>query len=592
MPEDKPTFTPPSIESQYWSVHPSHIPPEQLEEMKRQISETGVYVGKITQFSGLTGAVEVIEPDSPGVHLRIMPGAIPVPVDHPSRQRSQEVAGFVIGAALTPPQPMTIPGEQLNTARVANERARQTVQELGTTHEALADFLEVFVAADKMGESGYARMAYCGDDRVRVKFIEGAGQDETTYALIRDGIYRGNHLYTIVSMATGDQLSFVDSDVERIRTGNYVQPTSEGGASTIDLRSIAEVAGIINPYDESDPITSLTKDSASAATLKTDEQIQRFERLISLGSEAAKNAHVAFAPETAQEMLTFLGSFGAKRIASYIHEVIIPVDTAPVAIDDKENRFVLSALLETTSKFGIETQRAIYGRISAIDVRSQKDNWSRANNIQKLIRDAVRFDQDGNHTEHPSFELIERLLCDRYDFLEAVYKAADGLYVECSSHPADGSKPTRFASENLNESKARTLAELLQGPLMDTVEEARSSLHIPDGISPADQIVLLLKGHGYTQKGVRLTRREDVAQVRPDITVPQWAEICMIIDRCRISYTDDGNRVVADISDADRAVIESHGLNADAMRKYWKSAPGATTEGVAQHLLRFQRAPD
>lgn len=92
-------FTPPDLESQYVHVHPSNIPPEQLAEMKQQITDDGVWEGKITQYSEPTGAVEVIEPEHPARKRRVgIPqmdfGSKSVVSGHSDTLRTSQVATY------------------------------------------------------------------------------------------------------------------------------------------------------------------------------------------------------------------------------------------------------------------------------------------------------------------------------------------------------------------------------------------------------------------------------------------------------------------------------------------------------------------
>jgi hypothetical protein len=80
MSHEKPAFVPPTLESQYRYVHPDNVPADRLADMRHQIAETGAYVGQITDFGDKVGAVEV---GVDGDFLKIMPGVIRIPADHP-----------------------------------------------------------------------------------------------------------------------------------------------------------------------------------------------------------------------------------------------------------------------------------------------------------------------------------------------------------------------------------------------------------------------------------------------------------------------------------------------------------------------------
>lgn len=192
-----------------------------------------------------------------------------------------------------------------------------------------------------------------------------------------------------------------------------------------------------------------------------------------------------------------------------------------------------------------------------------------------LIKNAIHIDENGSYNTTPSLTLLKRLSYDRYDFLEAIYKASDGLYVESSFQARGEKKVTRNAIQELNERKAAIYAEVLEHQLMETVDVVREALRIPEDISPADQITALLNNHPFIQRGMRLIGRELTTQARPDLKVPQLAEITMVIDRCRDT----------DISDEDRTTIENYGIKADNIHRCIQRTPGATAEQVAAEII-------
>jgi len=290
-----------------------------------------------------------------------------------------------------------------------------------------------------------------------------------------------------------------------------------------------------------------------------------------------EHARITFAPESAAKLVEYLGRSGSSYIAPGIHKVVTPEDTAVVVIDDDQNRFVLKNILETSAKWDDQTRRAVYGCIRTIDLTQPRDSWTRMHNIETLLWNAIHIDESGEATTTPSVELLRHLKSDRYDFMEAVYKAAGGLYLETWTQKWGEERASRDTPrESLDEQQAYAYARLLEWPLMSVVESARDAMHIPDDIAPIEQIVMLMRQQGHIEKGMRLARQDVVIAHRPDITVPQWAEICMVIDRCRD----------AAISDSDRTTIERYGLSPDAIGRQLERGPGLTSEQIAEHLVR------
>lgn len=598
-------FTPPTLESQYRYIHPSNIGADRVAEMQRAIANEGVYEGEVTQFSGLTGAVEVDE--MPNGFIRVMPDAILLPHDHPVRQAANRCP-HTIQTSVTPRdliraitaglEPTSAPASQValsveahrDTTREANEEAARVVAETGTSHEALADFLTAFTTAADESNIGYGfsddctYTQYCGIELMHLKMVESVAPSGADYALMRCDFQSRrrpavpDEIYTVVNMQTGDEFRFAHSDVEHIRRGEYVRTDGRGGVRTVDPREIAEFAGIVEKYGDDDPIIPLTRGSGVlTATLSTDEQIQRYERLYSLNETLREHARITFAPDSAEGLITYLGRSGSSYIAPGIHRVVAPEDTTVVIIDDEQNRYVLKNILETSAKWDDRTRRDIFGCIRSIDLTQPRDAWTRMNNVETLLWDAIRIDEGGETSTTPSIELLRHLKCDRYDFMDAVYKAAGGLYVESWTQKWGEERATRNTPrESLDEQRARAYAEQLQWPLMGVVGAAREAMHIPDDISPAEQIVMLMKQQGHIEKGMRLTRHDTVMAHRPDISVAQWAEICIIIDRCRD----------AAISGSDRATIEGYRLNPDAIGRQLERGPGQTSEQVAEYLIR------
>lgn len=89
MSKGEQAFTPPTIESQYWHVHPDHVSPDHLSQMQEQIAESGAYVGEVLKYGGLNGAVEIVVPERQGGLLKVMPDAVMLPHDHPVRKRDE-----------------------------------------------------------------------------------------------------------------------------------------------------------------------------------------------------------------------------------------------------------------------------------------------------------------------------------------------------------------------------------------------------------------------------------------------------------------------------------------------------------------------
>jgi hypothetical protein len=586
-------YTPPSLESQYNHIHPSHISPERLDQIKHEIAEHGVYESEISpSLPWLKGAVEVIEPGRPGGLLKIMSNLIEVPRNHPGRQLPPRPEASHIkqieGVKGQTKVEIAIP-EFSEAIRIAGEYANHAVEEMGTTHEALASFLQTFAdAADKshinnLGQSSDCTLIdYCGAGGMHTKYIN-AGKEETPYALLRGDMhgyrrpYVADEHYTIVNMHTGDELMFAYSDIENVRNGNYVQMRGDDNVRAVNPYEIGQLAGVVNPYGEDDPITSLTIDGViMAATLESAEQIERFERLVSLGSTPCQNAQITFAPKSAAEMMAYMGRSGSEWIAPKIDKVVAPTDSTCSVTISKENKYELQTLLQTAKHWDERTQEAIFQCIDSIELNLEgpTSDWERARNIEDLIQNAIHINEDGSYTTTPSLTLLKRLSSNRYDFLEAVYKASDGLYLESSSQAWGEKKVTHKVSQRLDEQKASIYVEVLEHQLMETVDIVREALHIPEDLPPADQVVALLKNHPFIQRGMRLANR-GLIRARPDLKIPELAEITMVIDRCRD----------ADISDTDRAIVENYGLNTDSIPRYMKRAPGSTAEQAAAAII-------
>ena len=624
------SFTPPSLESQYNVIHVSNMPEGRIAEIQAAINEEGAYLGPVSRydFGKMREGATQLEFADNTEYIKVMPTMVRVPANHPAYHREPAAAlekysplsqvgggisslrtlGFldeIINGCLATPMGRHDERRQAQYHKAQRETqekqqkqqraeaAAAAVAELGTSNKDLADFLQVFADEADNTHIGYGKSKDYrphmrdGGYGEHVRMVQNVGPRKTTYALSRCDVqlYRRPHAadeaYSITNMETGVELAFNYSNIAAIRQGDYDQFDWEGKlADGFTPADIAAIAGIGEDQYADDPITTLTRGGTlMIAELNTRKQLQRFDRLCGLGKAECLNAQVTFAPETMDEVMDVLTGYFSDNFLKRVHKIRLPEDMTPVSIILQQGSdYRLEHLLEGAAKLDEANQRTIFAAIQTISTRELNPGWDSYSPLYKLVTDAVKFNQEGGYTLRPSLELIKRLDCDRYDFVEALFKRAEGHYGEGSRiNVRDPSKTVlHYQNFTINEDKARALAEIFEWQLMETVDVARDSYHIPDDIPPVEQIMELFRHQGFTEKGMRIVNRHPATQYRTDLTVANWGEICEVVSRCREQP----------ISDEDRATIEKYRLPVDGIARIWKNAPGSTVEHVAEGLIQ------
>lgn len=492
------------------------------------------------------------------------------------------------------------PGCHHDSATPSDERLAITpdvdamVEAMGTTHETLGNFLQQFTDAVKTGavepEKGYRDI----QGRLYQAHIF---RDETgshdSYALLRNLDNACQHCnpqaeqwWTLVSFTTGDMLEFADSHPRRIaEQGEYTSERTNH--FFISPERIAEMAGIReHGFGTDDPIvTMLAASNAPVSglfrpvTLRTRDQINRFEALVSLGHSAPEHTRVILGFDSPSDMFSYLGEYAIDHILRATHDIDVPAIPTPIVTSNFDG---LRTLLSRIGTWGPTRHQEILDLIEYVDIRGI-ENWARPNNIQSLVWSAVKFNDDGSYKVTAESVLARKLLCDQWDFVTGVFKAADGSYLEGMTQKFGAPRATMFQTTRLNEDRARVYSEVFSDVLMPIVEQARADMQIPADIPEAEQIMHLFTRHGVLEKALRIARDENVIAQRPDMTVPQWARASEVLDEIRFSglEPEDWN-----LSTDGQATLEGYGLDVERIARLLKTAPGMTSEQILRDAYR------
>ncbi len=467
------------------------------------------------------------------------------------------------------------------------------VEAMGTTHEALGGFLKGFVDAARSGEmeSGYAQFKGFSPS------VTYAFKDETTgrdnYALLRSDYSICTHCnpqaeqwWTLVSFETGDTLDFAESHATRI--GEHGEYTSErSGNHFISPEKIAELAGIKeHPYPDDDPVVEMLAASNTSyiglfrpVTLRTSDQIDRYGAILSLRHPATEHTRVALGFDDASAMFEKLGEYGVEWLLKGVDDVEVPTVPVPIITDSFDG---VRSILSRIGTWGPERREELLDLIEYVDIRGVED-WARPGNVRSLIWSSVKFDDAGSYEVTPDASLTRKLLCNQWDLVMGIYKAADGYYGESMSQKIGESRVTHNRRFSLNEERANVYSEVFSDVLMPIVDQARDALQIPDDVPQAQQAKYLLTKHHLLEKGLRISRDVNVQAQRPDMTVPQWGRACEVIDDVRFSGVESKEW---ELSDDARTVLEGYGLDTARIAHMLKTAPGVSSDQMLRDAYR------
>jgi hypothetical protein len=467
------------------------------------------------------------------------------------------------------------------------------VEAMGTTHEQLGQFLQGFTDAVKSGavESTYVHFKGFSPSHAYTFKDETGSHD--SYALLRSDYHVCTHCnpdaeqwWTLVSFTTGDTLDFADSHPRRIaEQGEYTSERS--GHQFISPERIGEIAGIKeHSFGADDPVVEMLAASSAPdtglfkpVTLRTRDQIDRFGGILSLGHPATEHTRVTLGFDSATDMFAYFGEYGVEWLLKATHDVDVPETPAPIMTDNYDG---LRAVLSRIGTWGPERRDQLLSLIEYVDVRGVEE-WARPGNIQSLIWSSVKFNDEGGYEVTADANLARKILCDQWDFVAGIYKAADGMYIEGGEQKLGEERATPFQKARLDEDKARVYAEVFSDVLMPVVEQARHDLQIPADIPQTDQVMHLFTRHQLFEKALRIARDKDVQAQRPDVTVPQWAHACEVLDDVRFS----GRKIEDwDVPAEGQAVLGGYGLDVERIVRLLKSAPGMSSEQILRDAYR------
>lgn len=470
------------------------------------------------------------------------------------------------------------------------------VEAMGTTHEELGRFLQGFTDAAKSGAVESAYVHFKGFSPSHAYAFKDETGNHDAYALLRSDYRVCAHCnpdteqwWTLVSFETGDTLDFADSHPRRIaEQGEYTSERS--GHRFISPERIAEMAGVKeHSFGAEDPVVEMLAASSAPeiglfkpVTLRTRDQIDRFGGILSLGHPATEHTRVTLGFDSASDMFAYFGEYGVEWLLKATHDIDVPEAPVPIVTDNYDG---LRAILSRIGTWGPDRRDYLLSLIQYVDVRGVEE-WARPGNIQSLIWSSVKFNEDGGYEVTDDANLARKILCNQWDFVAGIYKAADGMYIEGGEQKLGEERATPFQRLRLDENKARVYAEVFSYILMPVVEQARHDLQIPADIPQVDQILHLFTRHQLFEKALRISRDENVQAHRPDMTVPQWARACEVLDSVRFS----GRKIEDwDVPTDGQAVLEGYGLDVERIGRLLKGAPGMSSEQILRDAYRSTR---
>lgn len=474
--------------------------------------------------------------------------------------------------------------------RETNEAANALVESLGASNEELANCLQkiIEIAADPAQRTDPERIRYQARS-VSKQRVSGAGVDgQTPFALLCDArSYRvaNQHsqvLLTAVNMFSGDEFTFSTGSIDAIRKGEYADDAVSVEDTLAYVYGLACTAGAPLAR-QGDPLVTMTKQKQGEAlvldaTLTNLDQVERLGRLITLENNTCKNARIRLAPATAAELVEIITHYATPEALPYIESVVTPPDTIALNLANEDEHYNLTTIVKQTSSWSAEAQHAVFDAISAIDVRVPGDLWTPIYNAKQIVERSI-VAKDGAPEVQPVASLAKKLICDRYDFGSAVFSAAGGYFSEGFLQSPTGAGSERHVTQGMDEEWARMFATVFAERLMDIVDQARLPLDIPDTLPAEDQILALLHNYGYIEKGVRLVLSPVIMSNHPEVTPPQWAAVCKIVDRWRTSKP----------TEADNVKLETFNINPTIIATEVQYTRSQTAEDIVQNALGRRR---
>ncbi len=473
------------------------------------------------------------------------------------------------------------------------------VEAIGSTHEELGGFLQRFVDLVNSGVRESTYVDFKGFSPSRAYTFKDETGTHDAYALLKSNYSVCTHCdpeaeqwWTLVSFETGDTLDFADSHPRRIaEQREYTSQRS--GHQFVAPERIAKMAGIKeHPFGSDDPVVEMLAASNTTGTgifrpvtLRNRDQMERFGAIVSLGHPATEHAKVSLSFDDPAAMFEYFGEHGAEWLLKATDDIDVPATPVPVVTDSYDG---LRTVLSRIGTWGPVRRNFLLNLIEYVDVRGVED-WARPGSIQSLMRSSVKFDNAGGYEVTTDAILARKILCDQWDFVAGIYRAADGMYGEGGKLDLDAPRTINFQSSRLDENRARVYSEVFGDVLMPVVEQARVDLHIPTDISETEQVMCLFTKHPLLEKALRIVRDEHVMAQRPDMTVPQWARACEVLDHVRFERQE-----TKDLQDDGRAVLKGYGLDVERIARLLQTAPGMSSEQVLRsayrHLPTLDRA--
>lgn len=353
----------------------------------------------------------------------------------------------------------------------------EKVGQIGTTHAALAGFLQRFLDA--------------GTSEVSVRLEDGSayhvhvdGYRSVMYSPFPDATRIPLDYCTLTDLQTGERLDFLRMTPHLI--GNY---GFYGGSadSRVAPEKIARFAGLAaSEYGPEDPVVLLASGQLSA--LSTVEQAQRLRNLRVAGHPNAGVEGVSFVPESSSELLSYLANPDLTQLALEVDmRDLSDMVSAPL----KALKFdSINAFLDSISAYDAETQTQLMDLVSEVDVTALVEADMRDIAIKELLAVSVA-EVDGRYVTRPPITLVDKLACTPHEFFKAVYGSAGGQYGMRVTIDSDGTRHNHYDA-GLNEARAKALIDVFEDRMMLFVEPRFQGTQLAK-LPPKKQLLAALK---------------------------------------------------------------------------------------------------